>query len=458
MQRIFLVDDDPALLESYGQTLELADFTVIRFSKASNAIADLAKYEPLAIITDVRMPDMDGLTLLDRIISFDSTLPVIMISGHADVPMALDAMRGGAWDLLEKPADPVRLIEVVRRAVTHRYVILENRALRAAASGSSTIETTLIGASLPMTNLRRQISTLAATEIDVLLTGETGVGKDMVARALHAFGPRSSRNFVAINCGAIPETMIESELFGHEAGAFTGAKEKRIGKIEHADGGTLFLDEIESMPLSSQIRLLRVLQERSLERIGSNKSIPLNLRVIAAAKGDLHIHAKEGRFRSDLAFRLDVARLAIPALRERREDVPLLLLGFMATAAARHNIKDFKPPSQKSLEILSAHEWPGNVREVRNVAERLVLGLSEPLLHTSLNQDALSDQQEGAMAMGETSLAEQMKKYEVQLIAQALEAQGGRMIKTAQILGISRKTLYLKMREHSLGGDGALQE
>ncbi|MGL4637419.1 MAG: sigma-54-dependent transcriptional regulator [Beijerinckiaceae bacterium] len=440
---VFLIDDDRAVLEAYGQTLELSGLEVMRFATAKAAIAALARCKPLVIITDVRMPDMDGLSLLDQLTSIDKALPVILFSGHADVSMALDAMRRGAWDLLEKPADPMRLIEAVRRATAYRQLQLENRALKAGVTSGSSLESILVGNSVVMTMLRRQVATLANTEIDVLLTGDTGVGKDMVARALHSFGPRAQRHFVAINCGAIPESMIESELFGHEAGAFTGAKDKRIGRIEHADGGTLFLDEIESMPLAAQVRLLRVLQERSVERVGGNKSIAVNLRVIAAAKGDLHAHAKEGRFRSDLAFRLDVARLPLPALRERREDIPLLLKVFMAAAAKRHGLAEPQPLSEQASQRLASHDWPGNVRELRNVAERLALGLFEPLIVDATHSP-------GMISTTDLSLAERMKKHEATIVAQTLAEQGGRILKAAAALGISRKTLYLKMREHGL--------
>jgi two-component system C4-dicarboxylate transport response regulator DctD len=350
--------------------------------------------------------------------------------------MALRAMRDGAWDFLEKPADPVHLIETVRRALAHRRLLVENRRLRLSVAMDGW-EARLIGHSAPMVLLRERLQRIAGAATDILVLGETGTGKEVTARALHDFSGRKGR-FVAVNCGAIPETMLESELFGHEAGAFTGAKDKRIGKIEHADGGTLFLDEIESMPLSAQVRLLRVLQERVIERLGSNDEVAVDLQVVAATKADLHQLARQGRFREDLAYRLDIARVELPALSARRGDVALLFRHFLDLAARRQG-RAAPHVDATFLADLDRRSWPGNVRELRNVAERYVLGLEDLPVG-------------GSGSSGET-LEARMDRVERAILVDSLAEQDGRIGTTADALGISRKTLYLKMRKHGLGGE-----
>ena len=269
------------------------------------------------------MEGMDGLALLRRSQEIDPELPVVVITGHGDVETAVEAMRLGAYDFIEKPFAPERFLEIVRHASEKRQLVIENRRLRRAVN-EQTLTSRIIGTSKAAENLRAAVAELAGTDVSVILYGETGVGKDLVARCLHDFGTRQKGNYVAVNCAAIPETMVESEFFGHEAGAFTSAVKSRAGKIEHASGGTLFLDEIDSMPLATQGKLLRVLQERSVERLGSNQSIAVDLRAIAASKIDLRKASDDGRFRSDLYYRLSVVELMVPPLRERKEDIPLL--------------------------------------------------------------------------------------------------------------------------------------
>jgi two-component system C4-dicarboxylate transport response regulator DctD len=358
------------------------------------------------------------------------------MTGHGDIPMALRAMRDGAWDFLEKPADPLHLIETVRRALEHRRLLVENRRLRLSIAVDGW-EARLIGHSAPMVALRDRLQRIAGAATDILVLGDTGTGKEVTARALHDFSGRKGR-FVAVNCGAIPETMLESELFGHEAGAFTGAKDKRIGKIEHAHGGTLFLDEIESMPLPAQVRLLRVLQERVIERLGSNDEVAVDLQVVAATKADLHQLARQGRFREDLAYRLDIARVELPALSARRGDMALLFRHFLDLAARRQG-RAAPHVDATFLADLDRRSWPGNVRELRNVAERYVLGL----------EDLPAG---GGGASGET-LEARMDRVERAILVDSLAEQDGRIGATADALGISRKTLYLKMRKHGLGGE-----
>jgi len=285
--KVVLIDDDPAVRRSLVQTLELASFEVEAFGSAEQALDRLAPGSPCVVVTDVRLPRMDGMALLQRLMQLDRNLPVILITAHGDVGLAVEAMRAGAYDFLEKPFAPDRLVDVTRRAMEKRALSAEVQSLRLQLASRPGIESTLIGRSAAMRTLQQQVQRLAATAADVMIVGETGTGKELVARCLHDYSPRRERNFVAINCGGLPETLLESELFGHEMGAFTTAAKKRVGKFEHANGGTLLLDEIESMPMSFQVKLLRVLQERRLERLGSNEEIPIDVRVVAATKADL---------------------------------------------------------------------------------------------------------------------------------------------------------------------------
>ncbi|MBL4690174.1 MAG: sigma-54-dependent Fis family transcriptional regulator, partial [Rhodospirillales bacterium] len=329
--QVILIDDEDDVRISGSQTLELEGFDVIALGAAEDAMQHLTPDWPGVVVSDVRMPKMNGFDLLQHIQGVDRDLPVILITGHGDVAMAIKAIQGGAYDFVEKPAPPEYLIDVVRRALDKRSLVLENRALRDALQSPGGPHHRILGNAPVIERLRETIANIADTDVDVLLIGETGTGKELAARCLHDFSSRREGQFVALNCGAMPEQIIESELFGHEAGAFTGAARKRIGKIEYADKGTVFLDEIESMPLHIQVKLLRVLQERTIERLGGNAVIPVDIRVIAAAKIDLARACEEGGFREDLYYRLNVARIDLPALRDREADIVLLFHHFAAT-------------------------------------------------------------------------------------------------------------------------------
>jgi DNA-binding NtrC family response regulator len=437
--KVALIDDDPPVRLSLAQTLELAGFTVAAYESAEAALADIEPGFLGVVVTDVRLPRMDGVALLQRLQQLDAAVPVILITAHGDVSMAVQAMHAGAYDFLEKPFAPERLVEVATRAMDKRALSAEVQSLRRQLAAQRGIEATLIGRSPSMQQLQRQVRQLAATSADVMVIGETGTGKELVARCLHEHSARRDRHFVAINCGGLPETLLESELFGHEMGAFTTAAKRRIGKIEHAHGGTLLLDEIESMPLAFQVKLLRVLQERRLERLGSNEEIEVDVRVIAATKADLRELSEQGRFRSDLYYRLNVAVLRLPPLRERREDVPLLFEHFVSAAAARHG-REATPPSAALSQQLMGHDWPGNVRELRNAAERYVLGLGDEQIIASGDRPPLT-------------LAQQMDQVEKVLIEQALKAQHGNLSAACEALGIARKTLYDKLARHGIVAD-----
>ncbi|MDU9409039.1 sigma-54 dependent transcriptional regulator [Pseudomonas sp. zfem001] len=432
--QVIVVDDEAAIREAVQQWLELSGFEVRACASATEALALVDRDFPGIVVSDVRMPGSDGLQLLDKLLQIDSDLPVILVTGHGDVPMAVQALRQGAYDFIEKPFTPERLLDSVRRALDKRRLVCENRQLRQQVADKGRIESQLIGISRPMENLRRQILELAGTSVNVLIRGETGSGKERVARSLHDFSSRASKAFAALNCAAIPETIFESELFGHESGAFTGAQAKRIGRIEHADGGTLFLDEVESLPLAQQVKLLRVLQEKTLERLGSNKSIQVDLRVISAAKPDLLDEVKAGRFREDLVYRLNVATLHIPPLRERREDIPLLFEHFAREAALRHG-REAPPLAPSELARLLGHDWPGNVRELINAAERHALGLSSP---------------PPAERFAGQALAQQMEAFEAQCLHNALLQCQGNIAAVMEMLQLPRRTLNEKMQRHGL--------
>lgn len=432
---VVFIDDDKEVLEAYAQTLELEGFSVRACRTAAAGIEKLSADTRAVVVTDVRMPQRDGFQALAAIHQIDPDIPVIIVTGHGDIPMALRALRAGAWDFIEKPADPALLVEAVRRAQAQRRIIMENRGLRALTNDAGSWEGRVIGRSPSAARLRQQLQMLSDVDVDVLILGETGTGKEVAARALHELGSRRAGRFVAVNCGAIPESMLESELFGHEQGAFTGAQARRIGKIEHADGGTLFFDEIESMPLAAQVRLLRVLQERTIERLGSNTEREVNVRIITATKVDLNKLAAEGRFREDLAYRLDIARVEIPPLRQRGRDIVLLFSHFLDLAARRQG-RATPVVDPATIDQLMAHDWPGNVRELRNAAERFVLGMGLP-----------NPGQAPAPIEGTDLLEQKLNRAEKAIIVDALALHDGRMGETAEALGISRKTLYLKMRK-----------
>ena len=429
---ILFVDDEASMRHAVTQWLGLAGFETLVHEKAATALNALSADFSGILVTDLKMEGMDGMELLRRSQQIDPELPVVVITGHGDIETAVEAMRLGAYDFIEKPFAPERFLEVVRRASEKRQLVVENRRLRRAVS-EQTLSSRIIGTSTAAERLRTAVAELAGTDVSVIVYGETGVGKDLVARCIHDFSRRQKANYVAVNCAAVPETMFESEFFGHEAGAFTSALRARVGKIEHASGGTLFLDEIDSMPLATQAKLLRALQERVIERLGSNRSIPVDLRPIAASKVDLRGASNEGRFRSDLYYRLSVAELTIPPLRERIEDVPLLFEYFAASAATAHE-REPRPVTSAVLSMLIAHPWPGNVRELRNAAERYALGLPGPLMP--------QPPEPGGERL---SLAQQVEAFERALIERCLAETGGRISAVLERLNIPRRTLSEKM-------------
>ena len=436
---VLFVDDDEDLRRAAEQTLRLADLDVILCDRAETALARLGPEFPGVLVTDIRMPGMDGLDLMRAALVRDPDLPVILVTGHGDVGLAVQSMREGAYDFLEKPHAPARLVATVGRALDKRRLTLENRALRAAAATvgqrSDAFEARLIGQSTAMRSLRERLRAVAATDADLLIEGATGTGKELVARALHEASARSARPFLQVNCAALPEGLIESELFGHEPGAFPGATRVRYGRFEHARGGTVLLDEIDSLPPALQAKLLHAIQNRQISRLGSNETVDLDLRFFAASKRDLEAAAKVGEFRADLLYRLNVVTIRVPGLDERREDIPLLFLTLLARAAKRHG-RDVPEVPDTFLAALASRDWPGHVRELRNAAERFALGLEQP--------------PELAVSFPNDGLAQRMAAHEKALIAAALAAHGGSVKATYEALGLSRKALYEKMQKHDL--------
>ena len=429
-----IVEDEPEVRLGMAQALQLAGLRVGEFADAEDLLAQLQRGRRAVVITDVRLPGMDGLSLLTEIKRRDPELPVIVITGHGDVQMAVEAMRAGAADFLEKPFSSERLAQLARQSLLTRCAYLDALDLGGAPQR---LEAQIIGQSKAVRELRHKLLTLAEVDANVLIQGETGSGKESAARSLHAFGPRREQPFVALNCAGLPETLFDSEIFGHEAGAFTGASGRRVGRIEHAGAGTLFLDEIETMPMAQQAKLLRVLQERTFERLGSNQSRPMQCRVVAATKTDLLKLARQGQFREDLYYRLAVVELRVPPLAERVDDIPLLFQTFAFAAAAAAGQQRRAVPGAFLLDLM-ARDWPGNVRELRNVAERFVLGMLP---------DAGGGDAEPA------SLEQRVGAFERQLLLQALRRAGGRVSAAAAAIGLPRKTFYDKMRRHAITRD-----
>lgn len=443
---VLLMDDDADLRHAVSQGLELEGHEVSVFEDPLAALSTISRDDYAVIVSDIMMPKMDGFDVLTQVMEIDPVLPVILITGHGDVPLAVKAMKSGAYDFIEKPFTVQKLATVVERALEKRRLVLENRSLRETLDEATDLSSRLVGRASSIEALRSQILALSEADVDVLVLGETGTGKEVVARALHDFSSRKDAPFVALNCAALPKDIIESELFGHEAGAFTGANKARVGKLEYANGGTVFLDEIESMPLDVQAKLLRALEDRTIVRLGSNQSIQLDVRFIAATKVDLGESSESGGFRSDLYYRLNVAALQIPPLRDRKEDIPLLFfhLAREARGKFRREIPDVSPALETDLVN---YDWPGNVRELRNTADRFVLGLWNGFG----GQESIQDSTTG-------DLATRVQAFEKSVIEREIQSHGGQLKATYESLGLSRKGLYDKMKRLGIqvGDDGSV--
>jgi two-component system, NtrC family, C4-dicarboxylate transport response regulator DctD len=446
--KIMVVDDDSYLLTAIDQTLTMHGYHVNSFDKPGDALESLSSCTYLAVIADVKMPLMDGLDFLQRIKEKDPDLPVILITGHGDVDMAVVAMKKGAYDFLEKPVDEDVLLSSLSRAVEKMQLILINRDLSRRLELSREKRDRfhgLIGSHPLMQNLYDAIQLVAAEDYPVLITGETGTGKELVARAIHDLSSRKGRPFVAVNMGAIPEDMLESELFGHEKGAFTGAGQLKLGKFEFAANGTLFLDEISNMPINLQAKLLRVLEDNAIIRLGANESIPMKARIITATNSDLVQELESGRFRRDLYFRLNVLPITVPPLRERKSDIPVLFKCFCDQYAHEHGLQtDVIDP--ETLHTVIQQDWPGNVRELKNYVKRLCVyrGSSDK----SLSFEATSSSEN--LKPATISLRQAMDEAEKKHIMDVLRMYKGQIAFAHKALKISRKSLYDKINKYKL--------
>jgi DNA-binding NtrC family response regulator len=449
---VLVVDDEKNTRDGLSRALQ-PRYNVLLAESGERAVQILNDEDVDVVLSDVRMPGLDGLTLLQRIRNRTPAPIVIMLTAYGNVETAVEAMKRGAHDFLMKPVNLDQLEILIRRVLRTREVEAENVTLRQQLDAKYGLES-IISHSPLMEEVFQIIRQTAPTAATVLLTGESGTGKEMVAHAIHRLSARASGPFVAVHCAALSPTLLESELFGHEKGAFTGAVERRRGRFELADGGTLFLDEISDIDAATQIKLLRVLEERRFERVGGHRTIETDIRLISATNRDLKKFVEEGRFRSDLYFRLDVVNINLPPLRERIGDVPLLCQHFLEQLSAQNNrrIEGFTPDS---LNILSAYSWPGNVRELRNTVEKMVV-LARSTKLTARDVPANIRQAVAGTAGGGERAASaaggSLDQIERATILAALQRAGGNKTKAAGELGISRRTLHRKLRDYARAG------
>ncbi len=442
--RILIVDDEPGIRQSLGAVLRDEGFEVSAVESGEACMGALGERLFEVLLLDIWLPGDDGLEILGKIQKMPAgdRPMVVMISGHATIDTAVRATKLGAFDFLEKPLSIDRVLLVVRNAIRHRQLLLENEQLRESAAGVPFI----VGESVPMKALRQQLALMASTNGRVLIYGESGTGKELVAHALHAMSRRAGKPFVDVNCAAIPEDLIESELFGHMKGSFTAAHERKIGKFQKADGGTLFLDEVGDMSLKTQAKVLRVLEEQRFEPVGAQESVQVDVRVVAATNKNLDEEIDAGNFREALFYRLNVIPFHVPPLRERREDIPALAAYFLEefTKAYGRKPKELTPAA---IELLREYHWPGNVRELRNLIERIVI------LHPQTKVDGrhipLQPGQPSRKAAGPEhygSLQDVREAAERDYILRKLEEAGGNVSRAAELLGLERSNLYRKMK------------
>jgi two-component system nitrogen regulation response regulator NtrX len=448
-RRILVIDDEQGIRAALGQLLEFEGYEVHTVANAADGITEYQKWRPHLVFLDVKMAGMDGMEALKKIRELDPAATVVMISGHATIRTAVEATQAGAYEILEKPLDTDRILVMLRNALSHLDLQEENARLKQSIEAPFEI----VGKTPVMRALMEKIEKVATTPARVLITGENGTGKELVARALHRMSPRASKPFVEVNCAAIPGELIESELFGHIKGSFTGAISDRAGKFEQANKGTLFLDEIGDMSLAAQAKVLRVLQDNVITRIGSAKPISVDVRVIAATNKTLENEIAAGKFREDLYYRLNVVPIHVPPIRERREDIPLLAQYFAATLSAREGI----PPrtfTADALERLSSLDWPGNVRELRNTVERLLIlapdsQMSARDIDRLAGQRALDDA--GLATLTQCRTFEEFKDAaERAFLLNKLRENDWNVSETARAVEMPRSNLYKKIERYSL--------
>ncbi len=452
---VLVVDDDPGTRKVAKANLSLEGFEVLVASSGAEALSRLDDSDPLAVVSDLKMPDMDGIALMDRVHALRPSLPVVLVTAHATVETAVEAMRKGALHYLTKPTRYDELALVLRHAVAHERQRRDVARLRGELEQAAGFEE-IVGTSPAMREVFSMVEQVADSDATVLLRGETGTGKELVARAIHRRSPRGERPFVAVNCTAIPRDLMESEFFGHEKGAFTGAVARRIGRFEQAHGSTLFLDEVGDLDLAIQAKLLRVLQEQELTRVGAQDAIRVDVRIVAATNRDLEALVREGRFRDDLYYRLNVIPIRLPPLRERPGDLPALMEHFLGSFAKRYGRRGPIPPPDV-IAAARAYPWPGNVRELRNLCERAVLmgwAAVAPILGAGPRAEPCS-----ATALVDPSLplleAKQrlVERFEREYLTRLLKEHRGRIGEVARAAGIAERNLYEKMKAYGLSRD-----
>jgi DNA-binding NtrC family response regulator len=439
--RLLVVDDEKNIREGLAASLEMDGYEVVTALDGNAGLKRFGRGDIDLVITDLKMPGLSGEELLRHVCTESPGIPVIVLTGHGTVENAVEAMRQGAWDFLTKPVNLDHLSQLVKRALQNRELALKHRELEEELEQKKRFET-IIGTSAPMRRVFDTISRVAPTRASILITGESGVGKELVADAIHGLSPRREKPLIKVHCAALAESVLESELFGHEKGSFTGATSRRRGRFELAHEGTLFLDEIGEIDQNIQIKLLRVLQEKRFERLGGEETIETDVRIVAATNKDLKAEIERGNFREDLYFRLNVVNIHVPPLRERKDDIPLLIAAFLKEFA-RENSKTIEGVSEKARAALYAYDWPGNVRELRNCVESAVVMTPGPLIGPEDLPPTLRQRNdEGWIRIPLGSSLEEAEKL---VIRDTLSAQRGNKSKTADILGIGRKTLHRKL-------------
>ena len=444
-KEIYFCDDDRNITYAIKLIMHQTSFKCTFFNDPLELLENVTADWNGIVVTDLTMPKIDGFEVIKRIKMIDEDIPVIVLTGDGDVESVVKALKIGAYDYLEKPLSRDYLIESAKRALEKRGLRLENKVLRKKVISEP--QSTFLGQSSSMVKLKDMLQGIAASDANVMIIGETGSGKEVTAKFIHEHSERRKNTFTAINCGAIPESLMDSELFGHEAGAFTGAAKSRTGKIEQTDGGTLFLDEVNSMPMAMQVKLLRVLEERVIEKLGSNKLTSVDIRLIAATQVDLKELVAKGEFREDLYYRLNVIPVKLPALKNRRDDIPLLFNHFVFEFCTQYN-RDIIKITDEVMNKLMVRDWPGNVRELRNIAERFVI--TQTLPESDHDSEIYVETIGGFTAPESLSLPEKVGAYEKYLIEEELKNNNAVIDSTFKNLGIPRKTLYDKMKKYNI--------
>jgi two-component system nitrogen regulation response regulator NtrX len=444
---ILVVDDEPAIRDALRMILEYEGYTVTMAADGPSALQEIESNPPGAVLLDIKMPGMDGLQVLDRIVEREGAPPVLMISGHGDIATAVESTRRGAVDFLEKPPQRERILVSVANALSRDTLAAENLRLRRRLDEDSV----LVGRSAPMQRLREEITRAAPTGATVLIQGESGTGKELVAREIHRGSRVASGPFIQVNCAAIPEELIESELFGHEKGSFTGAVRRQVGKFVEADGGTIFLDEIGDMSARAQAKVLRVLEAGEVEPVGAARVRQVAVRTLAATNRDLTVWIREGRFREDLYFRLNVVPVRTPPLRERTDDIPELIEHFTRVFSERDHRRPRRFGSS-ALEMLAARAWPGNVRELRNLIERvLIMTDAEPIEARDLPPEARVSPAEISEKSARLATLSEFKEFaERQFLVAKLRENGWNISRTAEVIQTPRSNLYKKIEHHKI--------